>query len=82
MFRLIPTMKRGSATGIAEAWARYPTIAAARLGIATLLRDDRVLRVMIVRNEIPPAYVEWVERSWCPSESCRRPCRGWCSWAS
>jgi hypothetical protein len=62
MFRLIPTMKRGSATGIAEAWSRYPTIAAARLGIATLLRDDRVLRVMIVRNEIPPAYVEWVER--------------------
>jgi len=55
-------MRRGSAAGIAEVWARYPTIAAARLGIATLLRDDRILRVMIVRNEIPPAFVEWVER--------------------
>jgi hypothetical protein len=43
-------------------WARYPTLAAARLGIARLLRDDRILRVMIVRNEIPPAFVEWVER--------------------
>jgi hypothetical protein len=39
-----------------------PTVAAARLGVAALLRDDRVLRVMIVRNEIPPAFVEWVER--------------------
>ena len=36
--------------------------AAARLGIATLLRDDRIPRVMIVRNEVPPAFVEWVER--------------------
>jgi hypothetical protein len=62
MFKLITTMRRGSATGLAAAWARYPTLDAARLGIATLLRDDRVLRVMIVRNEIPPAFVEWVER--------------------
>ena len=56
------TMRRGSGTGIAEVWARYPTIAAARLGITKLLRDDRILRVMIVRNEIPPPFVEWVER--------------------
>ena len=61
MFKVIPTMRRGYATGIAEAW-RDPTVAAARLGIATLLRDDRILRVMIVRNEIPPAFVEWVDR--------------------
>ena len=62
MFKLIPTMRRGSSSGIAEAWARYPSIAAARAGTATLLRDDRILRVMIVRNEVPPAFVEWVER--------------------
>ena len=62
MFKLIATMRRGSATGLAAAGARYPTMAAARLGVATLLRDDRILRVMIVRNEVPPAYVEWVER--------------------
>jgi hypothetical protein len=62
MFKLIATMRRGSATGIAAAWARYETIEAARIATATLFRDDRVLRAMIVRNEIPPAFVEWVER--------------------
>ena len=62
MFKLITTMRRGSATGLAAAWARYPTVDAARLGTATLLRDDRILRVMIVRNEIQPAFVEWAER--------------------
>ena len=62
MFKLISTMRRGSSTGIAAAWARYPTIEAARLGTANVLRDDRVLRVMIVRNDIPMAFVEWAER--------------------
>jgi hypothetical protein len=62
MFKLITTMRRGTATDLAAAWARYPTLEAARLGTTTLLRDDRILRVMIVRNEVPPAFVEWVER--------------------
>jgi len=62
MFRLIATMRRGSSTNIAEAWARYPTVAAARLGSTALLRDDRILRVMIARNDTPTAFVEWVER--------------------
>jgi hypothetical protein len=62
MFKLIATMKRGSAAGLAAAWARYPTVEAARLGTTTLLADERILRVMIVRNEIPPAFVEWAER--------------------
>jgi hypothetical protein len=62
MFKLIATMRRGSAANLAPAWARYPTVEAARLGTAAVLRDDRVLRVMIVRNEIPPAFVEWAER--------------------
>lgn len=62
MFRLIPTVRRGSASDLAPAWARYATIAAARSGAAALLREDRVLRVMIVTNQIPRAYVEWSER--------------------
>jgi hypothetical protein len=62
MFKLITTMRRGSSTDIAAAWARYPTIESARLGTATVLRDDRVLRVMVVRNEMPFAFVEWAER--------------------
>jgi hypothetical protein len=62
MFRLIATMRRGSATNLAAASAGYPTVEAPRLGSATLPRDDRILRVMIVRNEIPPAFVEWADR--------------------
>ena len=34
----------------------------AALGSTALLRDDRIQRVMIVRNEVPPAFVEWTER--------------------
>jgi hypothetical protein len=55
-------MRRGSSTDLAAAWARYPTLESARVGTAELLRDDRILRVMVVRNEIPPAFVEWAER--------------------
>jgi hypothetical protein len=62
MFKLVTTMRRGSATSLPAAWAHYPTVEAARLGTDALLRDDRILRVMIVRNEIPPAFVEWAER--------------------
>jgi hypothetical protein len=46
MFKLIATMRRGSATGIPVAWARCETIEAARIGMATLFRDDRVLRAI------------------------------------
>jgi hypothetical protein len=62
MFRLVTTMRRGSSTGMPQAWARYASVEAARTGAAELLREDRVLRVMIVRNEIPQSLVEWLER--------------------
>jgi hypothetical protein len=62
MFKLITTMRRGSSCGMPAVWAQYGLIEAARLGAADLLRDDRVLRVMVVRNEMPPAFVEWVEK--------------------
>jgi hypothetical protein len=62
MFRLVATMRRGSASGMPQAWARYASIDAARAGAAELLREDRVLRVMIVRNEVPQTYVEWLEQ--------------------
>jgi hypothetical protein len=62
MFKLIATMRRGSSSGMAAAYARYATVAAAREGTATLLRDDRVLRVAIVNNTVPPTFVEWTER--------------------
>jgi hypothetical protein len=62
MFKLVTTMRRGSASGMPQAWARYASVETARTGAAELLREDRVLRVMVVRNEIPLAFVEWQER--------------------
>ncbi len=62
VFRLIVNVRRGSSSGMPQAWADYESIEAARLGAAELLRDDRVVRVMIARNLIPPSAVEWVER--------------------
>ena len=62
MFRLVTTMRRGSASGMAQASARYASIETARAGAAELLREERVLRVMIVRNEVPGAYVEWCDK--------------------
>ena len=62
MFKLVTTMRRGSSSGMPQAWARYASVEAARAGAAELLREDRVLRVMVVRNEIPQVFVEWQER--------------------
>jgi len=62
MFRLVATMRRGTASDLPPAWAHYPTIEEARTGASILLREDRILRVMVVRNEIPQTFVEWLER--------------------
>jgi hypothetical protein len=62
MFRLVTTVKRGTASDLSPAWARYPTIEAARAGASALLREDRVLRVMIVRNGLAGTFVEWTDR--------------------
>ncbi len=62
MFGLIATMRRGSASDLPGTWARYATMEEARAGTTVLLKDDRVMRVMIVRNVIPPSFVEWIER--------------------
>jgi hypothetical protein len=55
-------MRRGSATALLQASARYPSLEAARAGAAELFREDRILKIMIVRNDIPATYVEWIER--------------------
>jgi len=55
-------MRRGSSSGMPQASARYASIETARAGAAELLREERVLRVMIVRNEVPGAYVEWCDK--------------------
>jgi hypothetical protein len=55
-------MRRGSSTSLPQASAHYDSIEDARLGAAELLREDRILKVMIVRDEFPGGYVEWVDR--------------------
>lgn len=62
MFRLITTVRRGSASGLAAAWARYPTLEAARKGAVELFLEERVVRVMVVHNEAPGGFVEWIDR--------------------
>ena len=62
MFKLVTTTRRGGASNMPAAWARYASVEAARAGAAELLKEERVVRVMIVRNEVPPAFVEWQER--------------------
>ena len=62
MFRPITTVIRGKASDLAAARARYPSIEAARPGASALMREDRVLRVMVVRNDITRTFVEWSER--------------------
>jgi hypothetical protein len=62
MFRLIATVRRGTACDLPAAWAQYPTLEAARAGAAGLLGHERVHRVMIVRNELRPTFVEWCNR--------------------
>jgi hypothetical protein len=62
MFKLVATVRRGSASGMPQAWAQYGSVEAARAGATELLREERVVRVMIVRNVIPQTLVEWLER--------------------
>lgn len=59
MFRLIATVKRGSASNLPGTWQTYPTLDSARAGATSLMREERVTRVMIVRDEMPLAFVEW-----------------------
>ncbi len=62
MFHLITTVKRGSASSLLPTWLGYLTIDDARTAASALLREERVQRVMIVRDESPPGFVEWRDR--------------------
>jgi hypothetical protein len=62
MFRLVVSVRRGSACSMPGASQRFPTLEQARTAAAALLRHERVARIAIVRNEAPPAFVEWLDR--------------------
>ena len=61
MYKLNGIMRQGTIDS-ALASVRYATLEEARAGARELLRDARVLRAMIVWNEVPPRFGEWVER--------------------
>ena len=61
MYKLNGIMRQGTIDS-ALASVRYATLEEARACARELLRDARVLRAMIVWNEVPPRFVEWVER--------------------
>ena len=61
MYKLHGIMRQGTIDSALTS-VRYPTLEEARVGARELLRDDRVLRTMIVWNEVPPRFAEWVER--------------------
>jgi hypothetical protein len=62
MFRLIVSVRRGSACSMPDAWQHYPTLGEVRTAAAALLTHERVTRVAVVRNEVPPDFVEWLDR--------------------
>ena len=61
MYRVHGIMRQGTIDSSLSC-VRYATLEEARAGARELLRDARVLRAMIVWNEVPPRFVEWVER--------------------
>ena len=61
MYKLHGIMRQGTIDS-SLASVRYATLEDARAGARQLLRDDRVLRAMIVWDEIPPRFAEWVDR--------------------
>ena len=61
MYKLHAIMRQGTIDSSLTS-ARYATLEKARAGARELLREARVLRAMIVWDEIPPRFAEWVDR--------------------
>ena len=61
-FRLRAIMRQGTAAGLPAVWERYASLDDARAAVRGMYSNDRVLRVLIVADEVPPRFVEWVER--------------------
>ena len=60
-FRLRPTMRQGTASGVPETWEHYASVEDARAGAKHMYHDDRVLRVMLVLDS-SGSFVDWIER--------------------
>jgi hypothetical protein len=62
MFRLVTTVRRGSASNLAGTWSSYASLEDARAAAARLLQHERVMRVMVVLDALPMTFVEWRDR--------------------
>ena len=62
LLRVRAVMRQGTAASLPETWERYATLDEARAAIKHAYHDDRVLRMFVVSDEVPPRFVEWVER--------------------
>jgi hypothetical protein len=60
MFRLNARVKRGVASDLAEVGLSYSTVEEARDAAVALSRRDVVTSVMIITDDVPPTFVEWV----------------------
>ncbi len=60
-YRLQAIMKQGTAAGLPETWVRYRSVEDARTAAKQMYQNDRVLRVMMVRDSVG-SFVEWIER--------------------
>jgi hypothetical protein len=61
-FRLQVNVRRGNGSNLPGASSRYLTLDDAREAARELLRDERVLRVTVVADTVPPRFREWVNR--------------------
>jgi hypothetical protein len=61
-FRLQANMRRGTGSSLRHTWSSYATVDDARLAAREILRNDRVARVTVVTDTLPPRFVEWVDR--------------------
>jgi hypothetical protein len=61
-FRLRAIMRQGTAASLAAVWEQYATIEAARAAVRGMYVNDRVLRVLLVTTDVPPRFVEWIDR--------------------
>jgi hypothetical protein len=61
-FRLQANMRRGTGASLHGTWSSYASIDDARKAAREMLRDDRVARVTVVVDSVPPRFVEWADR--------------------
>ena len=61
-YRLRAIIRQGTAASLPAVWERYATLDDARAAVRGMYASDRVVRVNVVTDDVPPRFVEWVER--------------------